>query len=295
MQQSGFPAKFVTPFAANAAAGNTNTIPATTSTPGAASLSIGFPPITFQPVASGGIPPSGKDFNGLFNQITAALQAYQAGAVALFDATFAAAIGGYPKGSLLASSATPHLFWTSTGDYNSTNPDSSSAANWVGLLAFGNFMPPQQGGGINQAADKLYIGLSSTSTAVRVTVDATDLGELAAFGNLGIGNWMEQYSTLPANGSETISLSFTAPRKGRVVVIASANLAAPSAGNNLLSVAVNGNTGSSDAVQQTSAMTNHSCFEVTAGEAVAISSYFGVSGNYSVTVGHTLTYIYIPE
>jgi len=37
---------------------------------GRASWTDGFPPDTFNPIASGGIPPSGKDFNGALCQIS---------------------------------------------------------------------------------------------------------------------------------------------------------------------------------------------------------------------------------
>jgi len=36
----------------------------------AASLTDGFPPLTFVPVAQGGCPPFGSDFNGILRQIT---------------------------------------------------------------------------------------------------------------------------------------------------------------------------------------------------------------------------------
>lgn len=152
----------------------------------------------------------------------------------------------------------------------------------------------KQGSGVLQSANQVILGLSTQSTALRCTVDATDLGELAAFTNLAIGNWMEKYSTLAASGSETISLAFTAPRKGRVIVVGSANLASQASGNNLLSVACNGSTGSSDSVANTTSMTNTSCFEVTAG-AVSVSSYFGISSSSSMAVGHSLSFLYVPE
>lgn len=155
----------------------------------------------------------------------------------------------------------------------------------------------QNGGGLNQEpinAQVIQLGLSTTSTALRATIGITDLGELAAFGNVALGNWMEKYSTLAGQSSETIALTFTAPRKGRVLVVASANLAAQATGNNLLSVAVNGATGSSDSVANTTSMTNHSCFEVAAGP-VTVSSYFGISSSNSIAVGHTLSYLFVPE
>ena len=66
--------------------------------------------------------------------VTAALQAAQAGAIPTFDATFVNEIGGYPKGCILASSATIGVFWVSTADNNLTNPDGASPSNWQSLF-----------------------------------------------------------------------------------------------------------------------------------------------------------------
>lgn len=94
------PSTIVEPFAIN---GQKNTIPTTTATPGAASLDQGFPALTMTPVQQGGVPPSGKDFNGLFNWITQHLAWLNAGGQYTFDATLAAFIGGYPVGMVLQS------------------------------------------------------------------------------------------------------------------------------------------------------------------------------------------------
>ena len=66
------PDKITLPFAAS---GNKNVIPVASQigiTGGAASYTDGFPPLTMTPVAAGGIPPSGKDMNGVIYTISAA-------------------------------------------------------------------------------------------------------------------------------------------------------------------------------------------------------------------------------
>ncbi|AOR76348.1 gp53-like domain-containing protein [Novosphingobium resinovorum] len=135
MQQSDLPARFNIPFANNAGASYIRQIPQAHQTPttsdAPASLFDGFPPETFQPVASGGIPPSGADFNGLFNQMTAALRWLAAGGPSLFNAGFSVAIGGYPKGAILTSMVDPRNRWVSTVDNNTTDPDGYSPENWV--------------------------------------------------------------------------------------------------------------------------------------------------------------------
>ncbi len=135
MQQSDLPTRFPIPFGNSAGASYIRPIPKDPVTPtgsdAPASLTEGFPPECFLPESSGGIPPNGRDFNGLFNQITAALRWMAAGGPAIFNSDFSTAIGGYPKGARLASVSSPGVEWISTADNNTTNPDGGSAANWV--------------------------------------------------------------------------------------------------------------------------------------------------------------------
>lgn len=129
MQASQIPVKFPIPFAADAGAGFIRPIPVAsqiTITPGAASLTDGFPPLNFIAEGSGGIPPFGQDENGILNQITAWSQWQNAGATVLYDSAFSTAIGGYPKGALLYA-ASGGFWWLSTVDNNATDPDTGGA------------------------------------------------------------------------------------------------------------------------------------------------------------------------
>lgn len=127
MQLSSAPAKIEVPFADS---GLKNSIPVTTGTPGAASYTNGFPAVTMQPVSSGGIPPSGKDFNGILNEGGSVIDRwFSAGAGFPFDSGFAAAIGGYPKGARVLNSGGT-AYWRSIIDDNSNDPDAGSAG-WV--------------------------------------------------------------------------------------------------------------------------------------------------------------------
>lgn len=129
MQLSDAPAKLVEAFAVN---GSKNTIPVASQipiTPGAASYNDGFPPLTMTAPTSGGVPPSGLDFNGILNAATAVDVWMSCGAGFPWDAGFSATIGGYPKGSrVLAASGAG--YWLSTVDNNVTNPD-ASGAGWA--------------------------------------------------------------------------------------------------------------------------------------------------------------------
>lgn len=135
MQSSSIPAKFPIPFANSAVAPYIRPIPVLSQvsvTPGAASLTDGFPQDTFQPEATGGIPPSGQDFNGLLNQITLWTQWANAAAQVFFDSAFATAIGGYPKGATVLST-TFNYWWKSSIENNSNNPD-TGGAGWVQVV-----------------------------------------------------------------------------------------------------------------------------------------------------------------
>lgn len=132
--RGGAPAKFSIPFA-NSAGGAFITYPLPTNSQigikcGAASLTDGFPPLTMQPISSGGCPPLGQDFNGAMKQMTQWNQQTAMGALPIFDASFAASINGYPEGALLSQSAIPSCLWINQVDNNSANPD-TGGANWI--------------------------------------------------------------------------------------------------------------------------------------------------------------------
>jgi hypothetical protein len=146
MKQSDIPSKFSIPFANT---GVKNAVPIASQisvTPGAASFTDGFPPLTFIPIAAGGIPPSGADANGILFDATAWNRWQQAGNALLWDSTFSAAIGGYPKGALVLSADSSH-WWLCTADDNTTNPD-ASGAGWTQIGPFGNLMQLDAGSGL---------------------------------------------------------------------------------------------------------------------------------------------------
>ena len=102
----------------------------------AASLTDGFPPLTFTPVAAGGCAPFGQDFNGILKQITLWAQWQGAGGPIVYNSGQSAAIGGYPKGAALQTAASPQCFWISTVDNNSSDPD-TGGSNWTNTCAAG--------------------------------------------------------------------------------------------------------------------------------------------------------------
>ncbi|MGN6314632.1 MAG: tail fiber domain-containing protein [Rhodanobacteraceae bacterium] len=148
MQKSNAPTKLTVVFASGTGAGPVNAVPLTPgATPGTASYQTGFTSVNMEPIASGGIPPFGADFNGLFKDATLARQWQQAGYVYSFDSTFAgnANIGGYPAQSMLMMGSGNGL-WINKTDNNSTNPDATGASGWIGLPAVGAYTITTTGG-----------------------------------------------------------------------------------------------------------------------------------------------------
>ncbi|ASU38186.1 hypothetical protein hmeg3_07665 [Herbaspirillum sp. meg3] len=104
-------------------------------TPGLASYTDCFPPLTFTPLASGGVPPFGADFNGILNAITQAVRWACAGGQYPYDATFSTAVGGYPAGAIVQR-ADGTGEWLNLTDNNTTNPE-TGGAGWVPMDNYG--------------------------------------------------------------------------------------------------------------------------------------------------------------
>lgn len=131
MNLSDIPGWFAKRFGADATGTHIRPIPATTGDPVAASMAIGFPPDTFIDQLAGGTPPDGRDFNGMFNFLSAWAQWQGAGGCVPYNPAVSAA-GGYPIGAIVLSATTAGLMWQSTADANVTDPD-AAGAGWVPL------------------------------------------------------------------------------------------------------------------------------------------------------------------
>lgn len=139
MNFTDIPARIIKAFGLN---GLKNTIPTDSSTStdnnGVATFDKGFPQITIQPLSAGGIPPSGKDMNGILYALSLKEQWADAGMSYTFNSDFATAISGYPKGSVLLNSQQSGK-WLNLNDGNSTSPESLTGAStgWVPLDNYG--------------------------------------------------------------------------------------------------------------------------------------------------------------
>lgn len=115
------------------------TLPVPNASPGApapnrASFDTAFPAICFQPITSGGKPPSGKDINGIYYMLSQYALTVQAGqAIVGYDADTATAIGGYAVNALLKK-ATGAGYWLCIVDANVTDPDDPmTSVGWSAL------------------------------------------------------------------------------------------------------------------------------------------------------------------
>lgn len=136
MNNGDVPVKFSGAWGYSAVAPYIRAIPATSQIgipgrDGWASLETGFVPLNFEPLEAGGVPPFGQDLNGVLFQATSWARWQAAGGPINWDATFGAAIGGYPKGAVVAGT-TFGIWWLSTVDANTTNPN-TGGAGWFPL------------------------------------------------------------------------------------------------------------------------------------------------------------------
>jgi hypothetical protein len=206
MQASNIPSKVPLPFANS---GTKNVIPTASQigiTPGAASLTDGFPPLTMTPIVAGGVPPAGADFNGIFNLITAIQQWQSAGGNFTYDPTFSSAVGGYPKGAVITN-ATYSGAWLSTADNNTTNPD-TGGAGWVAAFMSGT---------VGQVRN-LAMSVTTASATATLTADEIVVGSALAGQKYVLGSFIKtiNLATTGAGGMDTGS----APTSGFVALYA---------------------------------------------------------------------------
>lgn len=165
-----------------AVSGTKNTIPDAPTGSNLASYTQGFPPITMLPIASGGIPPDGDDFNGILYNITSHTLWVNAGGQYIFDAALSSAIGGYPKGMVLQNNALNasyvSLIDNNTNNFN-TDP-SQIGVTWGAYsgAAFSNVSITTTGGtttltAIQAIADMITVSGLLTSNATIIVPTAT--------------------------------------------------------------------------------------------------------------------------
>lgn len=185
MKLTDIPQKQAVPFANN---GSKRDIPDTSSAgSGEASFDKGFPPETMIPKISGGIPPDGRDMNGILNALSTVVRWSNAGGRYSYDSAFSALIGGYPQGATLLSSDGTVTF-ISTKDDNTTDPNSISN-DWVAI-----------------AKSSAVVAISNTTgtvtlTAEQAAADVIIIDQLTGNLSLVFPGWLKKWTIANKNTS----------------------------------------------------------------------------------------------
>lgn len=207
------------PFAENATPGTIEPIQATTPTvPQDATWSAGFPQVTMQPLAAGGIPPRGQNFNGVLNALSQHIFHMQGGGQYKWDDTH----GPYSIGDVLQSDDGLRSY-VSVVNNNTDNFNTTPSA-------IGDTWLPWSGG----AASELIAGLmkiATTAQAQALTADDValtpkkladafkganqDLISASGYQKLP-GGLIDQWGTvtISAGGLATVTLPLAFPDKG---------------------------------------------------------------------------------
>jgi hypothetical protein len=209
MQKSNAPTKLTVVFASGTGAGPVNTVPLTPgATPGTASYQTGFTSVNMEPIASGGIPPFGADFNGVFKDETIARIWQQSGYTYSFDSAFAsnANIGGYPAGSALLMGSGKGL-WLNQTDNNTASPDASGSTGWLGIPAAGSYTLSTTGG--TKTPDPSLLGVTTILVTGTLTSNATVVLPLSAGSRWIIANNTTGSFTLTVKGATGAGVAIT--------------------------------------------------------------------------------------
>lgn len=173
------PTKTTVPFAAS---GQKNAILIPSQSGGTASFTDGFPPLTMTPKSGGGIPPSGKDMNGILFTLSQAIQYEQAGGHFPYDSSFASTVGGYPVGAIVQCTNNSG-FWINGTANNTTDPE-AFGAGWLPLKQIGATT-------INVAATDV------TLTALQAAKDVLIItGVLTANINIIVPSWVKVWNVI---------------------------------------------------------------------------------------------------
>jgi len=209
MQKSNAPTKLTVAFASGTGAGPVNTVPLTPgATPGTASYQTGFTSVNMEPIASGGIPPFGADFNGILKAATTAQIWQQSGYMWPFDSTFAgnSNIGGYPAGSVLLMGSGNGL-WINKTDDNTASPDATGSTGWIGLPAVGAYTIATTGG--TTTPDPSVLGVTTLLVSGALTSNATVKLPLTAGSRWIVANNTTGSFTLTVQGATGAGVSIT--------------------------------------------------------------------------------------
>lgn len=207
-----------TPFASQ---GQKNTIPVADQGNYLASWSLGFPPVTSEPLSEGGLPPTRLDVNGAFNVLSAFVYYLQVGGLFTFDPDLSSYIGGYPNGMMLWYNDGTNIYpLVSTKDNNTDNFISNPSyigTSWARpfpSLGLNNVWT-----GTNTFSGTVSLGSSATATTPSASDNSTKVATTAWINLSGVkskivGWGMPDYSSGVSVGTS----GYTATSNGIVAV-----------------------------------------------------------------------------
>lgn len=181
--------------------GNKNTIQLTQQAgqdPEDATYQEGFPPITMLNEDAGGLPPKGLDFNGVFYELSSPIAHYCRGDRIQFDATYAAAIGGYAKGWVVASNDYQKDY-ISLVDNNLADPNGTNTT-WAVYAGQGSVPTATS---TTTGTVKLVNSLASTATDAALTAAQGKVlqdSKLNAINALGIDQTWQNVTSSRSSG-----------------------------------------------------------------------------------------------
>jgi hypothetical protein len=119
-----------------AQSGDRATIPDISGVTGRADWRVGFPAITMEAKIAGGIPPDGRDFNGIYWSISSHAFYAQGGQPYKYSTDISTAIGTYALGAMIGSADAKTLWYNNVND-NAADPDTDSSG-WVSAFTYGS-------------------------------------------------------------------------------------------------------------------------------------------------------------
>ena len=129
-----------------AQSGDRATIPDISGITGRADWRVGFPAITMEAKIAGGIPPDGRDFNGIYWSISSHAFYAQGGQPYKYSTAISDAIGSYALGAMIGSADAKTLWYNNTDD-NAADPD-TDGSGWVSAFTYGSITISGLTGGI---------------------------------------------------------------------------------------------------------------------------------------------------
>lgn len=195
------PTKIPRPFADS---GDKNSIPDSSGSIGFASWQEGFPAITSEPFAQGGVAPKRADFNGVFNALSAATVWNQQGGVYAYDNTT-----DYEVGNVVLYNGNIYKCITANGPSSAVKAPSDTTV-WDAIATASGFLPLSGGtlsGDLKFSQSGAYIQKTTDSGTMAIYSGSAinKGGELVLYGK-DHGSQPGEFSLRAKNGVDTMTL-----------------------------------------------------------------------------------------